>query len=400
MEGAYPPSHLSPPWAAGLAPDGEGAPRPPGRDWKKLVIDSLAVLPGTGEAISAFESAQSGQRAKDAFDQRRYGEAAGEAILSALAGAGAIPVVGGAIRGVKPNRLRALWHGADDPASAKDIVKHGFKRGESAEINLQGTSTSRDPYVSGRFAGGDTSRLLRVSSDVDPKTVRNLRPSEYATNDLAVTGRYDPEKLRHVPEPVVSKPGHRFQESEIFFTRPKEGVPPLKAQPASKDDIRHIYRPMSSHAKGQQRTRVLATGPDQYFLDDVTRARMDNLAEAHRKIDKLDRRVRKYGNLGLNDDLPLATELDTAYRQFIRQRDQLFDKHIPQSVARKPLTDFYADAKDAFITHGRSGGVHYQNTTPYELKKAWEAGEKKRAIRDLERLIKLRMGYSRIPDDR
>ena len=61
----------------------------------------LAVAPGTGEAISAYETKKFAGETKEAFDEGNYGETALKAGLTTLAALGSIPLFGFAARGTK-----------------------------------------------------------------------------------------------------------------------------------------------------------------------------------------------------------------------------------------------------------------------------------------------------------
>ena len=61
----------------------------------------LAVAPGTGEAISAYETKKFAEETKEAFEEGDYGETALKAGLTTLAALGSIPLFGFAARGTK-----------------------------------------------------------------------------------------------------------------------------------------------------------------------------------------------------------------------------------------------------------------------------------------------------------
>ena len=61
----------------------------------------LAVAPGTGEAISAYETKKFAGETKEAFEEGNYGETALKAGLTTLAALGSIPLFGFAARGTK-----------------------------------------------------------------------------------------------------------------------------------------------------------------------------------------------------------------------------------------------------------------------------------------------------------
>jgi len=110
----------------------------------------------------------------------------------------------GTLYGLK--RMPALYHGTNRPESMTDVLLNGFQEGRSAELRLPGASFSQDPSVSMGFAGGDPGLMLRVTPDVSPAEVRNLRPSEYL---VGVQGHS-----------IYNKPNAAmFDEAETFMPR-------------------------------------------------------------------------------------------------------------------------------------------------------------------------------------
>lgn len=136
--------------------------------------------------------------------------------------AAAIPVVGPAIKGAAKGATK-LWHGTKDSFAVEPLIKEGFQRGASAELNLPGTSISRDPSVSlrGEFANEDLNKLLSVK--VEDLNIRHLKPHEYLLADYKdYPQKYD----------ALGKPNQAFSEDEIFLTERGRS----KAQPQKPTD--------------------------------------------------------------------------------------------------------------------------------------------------------------------
>lgn len=163
-----------------------------------------------------------------ALDRARAG---GAPLSQALAAAGESPIgaaVAGATQGVRPARLQNMWHGTDSNYSAREIAREGFRRGGSAELSIRGTSVSDDPSLSlANFAGGDPDNMLRVRTTIDPRTVRNLSPGQYAA-----FGTKDVPAPRPGDAPAYSKPQSYYSESEIFWPTETAGQATLTATPA------------------------------------------------------------------------------------------------------------------------------------------------------------------------
>lgn len=128
--------------------------------------------------------------------------------------------VGMAAKGMK--RIPPLWHGT--PANNfEQILADGLLHGKSAELQLPGSSLSRDPIVSTDFARLDPytisenfphrtysdilkETMLQAKLNVPKEEIVNLRPSQYISG--------------HVPETVAyNKPNKFFGEKETFVRR-------------------------------------------------------------------------------------------------------------------------------------------------------------------------------------
>ena len=111
----------------------------------------------------------------------------------------------GAIKGIK--RVPRLYHGTDTEEGMSSIAKEGFLKGESNELNLPGTSLTRDPWVSNRyFTGKNPKNIYEVTPDIPKEQWRNLKPSEYASGVV-------PE------ESIYNKPNLFYNEDEVFVRR-------------------------------------------------------------------------------------------------------------------------------------------------------------------------------------
>ena len=70
-------------------------------DEKQALIDAAGMIPGLGEGISALQAYEAALQAKAAWERGDFGEAAGNAALALLDGAGAVPLVGKAAKLVR-----------------------------------------------------------------------------------------------------------------------------------------------------------------------------------------------------------------------------------------------------------------------------------------------------------
>lgn len=135
----------------------------------------------------------------------------------------------GAYYGMRPNRLKSLWHGS---TRAEDVLAQGFQRGTNVEYMVPGVSTSTDPSLALHFTRedpvGNPDKVFRAIPSVDPKEVRNIRPSENA--DL--TGATSPIVQSHR---AVGIPAGGLDEAEVFF--------PTEAGPHDAQGIRTFVKP-------------------------------------------------------------------------------------------------------------------------------------------------------------
>jgi len=59
------------------------------------------VAPGTGEAISAYETPKYARETKEAFEEGNYGQTAIKGLLTAMSAIGSVPILGAAVRAPK-----------------------------------------------------------------------------------------------------------------------------------------------------------------------------------------------------------------------------------------------------------------------------------------------------------
>lgn len=178
-------------------------------------------LPGVGEALSAKDSVDAANR--------------GDWLESVLAGLGAIPGIGMATRSVQ--RLPLLWHGTKADFPERLVRETGLTKGASSELQIPGSSFSKDPRVSYGFAQSRPGAVLLSPLSGTEQTVRNLRPSEYIAGEgkKIFEGMKKPKKLEEIvraedwnnkvyatlfPDAIMKKPNLFFNESEYFTARP------------------------------------------------------------------------------------------------------------------------------------------------------------------------------------
>lgn len=120
--------------------------------------------------------------------------------------------------GMKKGRASPLYHGTPNDEDLDYILEEGFTKGRSSELQLPGTSVSRDPLVSSElFADSRPENVLKVDLDIDPSEIANLKPSEYMRGEVPA-GK------------VYGKPQTEYHESELYGLRTKEQVPLTQKQ--------------------------------------------------------------------------------------------------------------------------------------------------------------------------
>ena len=195
--------------------------------WEKFKADPIGVL---GDHIKANMNArmEKAKRDMEALRNGKMPELTEEDLASALdsISGGAV----GAIRGMK--RLPWYTHGTESLANKASIEKVGFTRGGSSELELEGTSLSRDPLVAlnPQFANYDPEKVLVVKPNIDPKDIRNLRPSEY------IQGRsYLGDSLE-----VYNKPNEFFNEAETFMRRDPLQLPDASVRDLTPEEVLNV----------------------------------------------------------------------------------------------------------------------------------------------------------------
>ncbi len=98
------------------------------------------VAPGTGEAISAYETPKYARETKEAFEEGNYGQTAIKGLLTAMSAIGAVPILGTAVR------------------APKAIIKAGLKVGMS-KVDESKLVKNKFNYSKKRIMGKGESRL-------------------------------------------------------------------------------------------------------------------------------------------------------------------------------------------------------------------------------------------------
>jgi len=271
------------------------------------------------------------------------GEVAPISPLRATPGKGGMGDIGGgpeseAAFGMKPRKLAELWHGTGSEGAKQNILDKGFIRGESAELNIPGTSVSRDPLVSSKlFAYDEIENMLKVEYTGDPSKARNLKPSEYFSGVTAETGQ------------IYGKPQTTFHESEIYGVRGKDEIRysdtarvrlEQKAKAAEK-------KALAAQKVGFNAKRDAEAAYEKYYHANEEYHRL--LTTQDVPIDKLkaaQHKKKKLARVHQNKMEKYRTLRDEAHRQIGRVRTQMkavekgyYPKHIQPPFKAKELTE-------------------------------------------------------------
>jgi len=131
---------------------------------------------------------------------------------------GPTKAAGLAMRGMKRARMGDLYHGTGNQQSKAAIKSRGFQQGESAELEVPGTSLSRDPLMSiENFGMNQNKNVLKVDVMDNPKEMYNLSPADY------FSGKVPRDPVSGQPIGMYGKPNLPFNEAEIYATRGREG---------------------------------------------------------------------------------------------------------------------------------------------------------------------------------
>jgi len=197
--------------------------------------------------------------------------------------AGALP---SAKYGMKKSRTNPLYHGTRHNDDVNEILQKGFTKGASSELEIPGTSVSRDPLVSfDLFGSRDIDNVLKVKADIDPKKIRNLSPSDYFSGQ-------GPDEL------VYGKPQTTFHESELYGVR--------KQTPMSQEELSKItaqYNQLSDRISGLARQNSAIAKEARAIQD-------KDPASITRKRELLD----KY------------TVINEAWERLLEKRDKIYDQ--------------------------------------------------------------------------
>jgi hypothetical protein len=271
------------------------------------------------------------------------GEVAPISPLRATPGKGGMGDIGGgpeseAAFGMKPRKLSELWHGTGSEGQKQNILDKGFIRGESAELNIPGTSVSRDPLVSSKlFAYDEIENMLKVEYTGDPSKARNLKPSEYFSGVTAETGQ------------IYGKPQTTFHESEIYGVRGKEEIrlsdtTRVRLEQKAKDAEK---KALAAQKVGFNAKRDAEAAYEKYYHANEEYHRL--LTTRDVPIDKLkaaQHKKKKLARVHQNKMEKYRTLRDEAHRQIGRVRTQMkaiekgyYPKHIQPPFKAKELTD-------------------------------------------------------------
>jgi len=240
--------------------------------------------------------------------------------------------------GMKPRKLAELWHGTGSQGQKQNILDKGFIRGESAELNIPGTSVSRDPLVSSKlFAYDEIENMLKVEYTGDPTKARNLKPSEYFSGVTAETGQ------------IYGKPQTTFHESEIYGVRGKEEIRfddttrvrlEQKAKAAEK-------KALAAQKVGFNAKRDAEAAYEKYYhANEEYQRLLTTRGTSEEKLAELAHKKKKLARVHQNKMEKYRTLRDEAHRQIGRVRTQLkavekgyYPKHIQPPFKAKELTE-------------------------------------------------------------
>jgi hypothetical protein len=179
---------------------------PDGGHWLDALAMGSMFTPILGDALGLAADARMFAQEPETRTPLNFG----------LSAAGILPFVPsmlGHLKGIK--RMPKLYHGTA-PHNVGDIVRKGLTKGDSSELNIPGSSLSRDPTVSmNGFGHYDADNVLVAQPKINPEDVANLDPFDYTTGQV-------PDALAY------NKPSFPYNESEMFFPRSAQNaVSPL-----------------------------------------------------------------------------------------------------------------------------------------------------------------------------
>jgi hypothetical protein len=207
------------------------------------------VAPGTGEAISAYETKKFFEETKDAIKEGKFGEAALKGGLTALAGLGTIPLAGKGIQVAKAaakrlpeltsiENIKKILKQNNKPATEMNMNKIADEIGESKEyINPNFVPKGQEPKNS--FIGY---KLFRKKADgnIYPLYVDTKNPiptnqwmkadkgfyfkdSKGIKRQPALTGDYQPIPDKKTADAII-KAGYEVTKTEKAIARAGKGL--------------------------------------------------------------------------------------------------------------------------------------------------------------------------------
>jgi len=136
------------------------------------------VAPGTGEAISAYETPKYARETKEAFEEGNYGQTAIKGLLTAMSAIGAVPILGTAVR------------------APKAIIKAGLKVGMSKvdESKLVKNELTIAVQVNGKLRGqiNVSSSLSKddiIINSKEHENVQNYIKNKEVIKEIYVSGK-------------------------------------------------------------------------------------------------------------------------------------------------------------------------------------------------------------------
>ncbi len=248
------------------------------------------VAPGTGEAISAYETKKFFEETKDAIKEGKFGEAALKGGLTALAGLGTIPLAGKGIQVAKAaakrlpeltsiKNIKKILKQNNKPATEMNINKIADEIGESKEyINPDFIPKGQEPKnsvigykVFKKKADGniyplyiDTKNPIPINQWMKANKGFYFKDSKGIKRQPAETGNYQPIPDKKTAE-AIEKAGYKVTKTEKAIADAGKGLSkkPFAARMSVKyrpgwhgdtfPNASHLSKPGSKTGEGAKR---------------------------------------------------------------------------------------------------------------------------------------------------
>ena len=249
-----------------------------------------AVAPGTGEAISAYETKKFFEETKEAIKEGKFGEAALKGGLTALAGLGTIPLAGKGIQVAKAaakrlpeltsiKNIKKILKQNNKPATEMNINKIADEIGESKEyINPDFIPKGQEPKnsvigykVFKKKADGniyplyiDTKNPIPINQWMKANKGFYFKDSKGIKRQPAETGNYQPIPDKKTAE-AIEKAGYKVTKTEKAIADAGKGLSkkPFAARMSVKyrpgwhgdtfPNASHLSKPGSKTGEGAKR---------------------------------------------------------------------------------------------------------------------------------------------------